>query len=114
MKILVVEDDPAVAHTLQLLFSSYSYAVDIASDGDAGLQLADAFDYDLMLLDVILPGMDGITLCQRLRAKGLKTPILLLTGQGEGRQKAIALNAGADDYVVKPFDTEELVARVQA
>lgn len=114
MKILVVEDDHAVAHTLQLLFSSYSYAVDIASDGDAGLELADAFDYDLMLLDVILPGMDGITLCQQLREKGFKTPILLLTGQGEGRQKAIALNAGADDYVVKPFDAEELVARVQA
>ncbi|WP_416669857.1 PAS domain S-box protein [Egbenema bharatensis] len=114
MKILVVEDDPVVAQTLQILLSSYNYAVDVAADGEAGLQMASAYEYDLMVLDVILPKLDGIHLCQQLRSEGFRNPILLLTGQGEGRQKAIALNAGADDYVVKPFDTEELVARVQA
>lgn len=114
MKILVVEDEPTVAQTLQILFSSYNYAVDIAADGRAGLELAEAFEYDLILLDILLPKLDGISLCQRLRATGFQSPILLLTGQGGSQQKAIALNAGADDYVVKPFDTEELVARVQA
>ncbi|NJP08244.1 MAG: PAS domain S-box protein [Leptolyngbyaceae cyanobacterium RU_5_1] len=114
MKILVVEDDPMVAKTVELLLSSYSYAVDIAGDGEVGLQMADAFEYDLVLLDVLLPQLDGISLCQQLRRKGFQHPILLLTGQGGGHQKAIALNAGADDYVVKPFDAEELIARVQA
>ncbi|MDX2228245.1 MAG: PAS domain S-box protein [Leptolyngbyaceae cyanobacterium bins.349] len=114
MKILVVEDDRAVAQSLQFLLTGYNYAVDIATDGESGLEMAEAYEYDLILLDVILPGLDGISLCQQLRAQGMKTPILLLTGQGGGHQKAIALNAGADDYVVKPFDTEELIARVQA
>ncbi|MBD2464760.1 PAS domain S-box protein [Oscillatoria sp. FACHB-1407] len=114
MKILVVEDDQTVAQTLQFLMSTYNYAVDIAVDGEEGLQMTDAFEYDLILLDVILPKLDGVGLCQHLRARGFQSPILLLTGQGDGHQKAIALNAGADDYVVKPFDAEELVARVQA
>ncbi|HIK13569.1 MAG TPA: response regulator transcription factor [Oscillatoriaceae cyanobacterium M33_DOE_052] len=114
MKILVVEDEPAVAQTLEILLRSYSYAVDVAADGETGLQMADAFAYDLLLLDVLLPKLDGVSVCQSLRAKGLQTPILLLTGQGEERKKAIALNAGADDYVVKPFNAEELIARVQA
>lgn len=114
MKILVVEDDPAIAHTLQILLSECRYAVDVAPDGETGLQMAEAYAYDLILLDLLLPGLDGISVCQTLREQGMKTPILLLTGQGSGHQKAIALNAGADDYVVKPFDTEELVARIQA
>jgi two-component system, cell cycle sensor histidine kinase and response regulator CckA len=114
MKILAVEDDQAVAQSLKLLFSSYNYAVDIAADGEAGLQMSHAFAYDLVLLDVELPKLDGVSLCRQLRTEGVQSPILLLTGQGEGRQKAIALNAGADDYVVKPFDTAELMARVQA
>lgn len=114
MKILVVEDDPTVAQTLQHLLSSYHYAVDTAADGEVGLQMADAFDYDLMLLDILLPRLDGISLCQQLRASGSQIPILLLTGQGGGHQKATALNIGADDYIVKPFDAEELIARVQA
>ena len=114
MKILVVEDNRIVGETLRHLLSSYHYAVDIATDGEAGLQMADDFDYDLVLLDILLPRLDGISLCQQLRAKGFQTPILLLTGRGGGHQKAIALNAGADDYVVKPFNAEELIARVQA
>lgn len=114
MKILIVEDDIAVAQILEFLFSDYCYAVDIAADGEQGLQLADSFDYDLILLDIVLPRLDGITVCQQLRTRGFEAPILLLTGRAGGRQKAIALNAGADDYVVKPFDAEELMARVQA
>ncbi|HEY9625457.1 MAG TPA: PAS domain S-box protein [Crinalium sp.] len=114
MKILVVEDDPTVAQILRLLLSRHNYAVDVATDGEAGLQMTEAFVYDLIVLDVLLPKLDGISLCQQLRTKGFQSPILLLTGQGGGHQKAIALNAGADDYVVKPFDTEELIARVQA
>jgi PAS domain S-box-containing protein len=115
MKILLVEDDPIGGQSLKHLLSSYSYAVDLAEDGEAGLDLADAFDYDLMVLDVILPGLDGLDLCQKLRQQGVQTPILLLTGQGgAAKQKAEALNAGADDYVAKPFDAEELIARVQA
>ncbi|MBF2026897.1 MAG: response regulator transcription factor [Oscillatoriales cyanobacterium C42_A2020_001] len=114
MKILVVEDDQDVAETLKLLLSSYTYVVDIAGNSAIALQMVDAFEYSLILLDVVLPDMDGITLCQQLRAKKLQMPILLLAGQNEGRQKAIALNAGADDYMIKPFDAEELIARVQA
>lgn len=114
MKILIVEDDISIAKTLKLLFATCNYAVDIASDGDAGLQMADAYEYDLFLLDVLLPKLDGISLCKYLRAKGCQSPILLLTGQDGARAKAIALNTGADDYVVKPFDPEELIARVQA
>ncbi len=114
MKILIVEDDKTVAKTLKILLTSYNYAADIACDGDEGLQMADAYDYDLFLLDIMLPKLDGISLCKEFRAQGHQSPILLLTGQGASHTKAIALNAGADDYVVKPFDPEELIARVQA
>lgn len=114
MKILVVEDDALVAQTLHRLFMRYSYAVDIAGDAEVALQMLNAFTYHLIVLDVVLPKLDGISLCQKLREQGIQSPILLLTGQGETRQKAIALNAGADDYVVKPFDIEELMARIQA
>ncbi|WP_088889132.1 response regulator [Leptolyngbya ohadii] len=121
MKILVVEDDRAVAQSLQLLLNQYNYAVDIAVDGEAALQMADAFDYHLVLLDFLLPRLDGIEVCRQLRKKGFRQPILLLTGQGKAQQKAntswsvaTALNTGADDYVRKPFDKDELIARIQA
>lgn len=113
MKILVVEDDLVTTQTLQVLLSSCNYAVDIATDGEQGLHLAETCNYDLAVLDVVLPPLDGIRLCQQLRKQGFQSPILLLMGQREAR-KAIALNAGADDYVVKPFDEKELLARVQA
>jgi PAS domain S-box-containing protein len=115
VKILIVEDDPIVAESLNHLLASYAYAVDIATDAEVGLELVEAYDYDLLVLDVILPGMDGLSFCQQLRTQQRQMPILLLTGQGgEGHQQAEALNAGADDYVVKPFDSEELIARLQA
>lgn len=114
MKILIVEDDCIVSQSLELLLTYYTYAVDTVGDGATALQMADAFEYDLVILDSLLPQLDGISVCQQLRSKGFQHPILFLTGQGETHQKAIALNAGADDYLVKPFDAEELIARVQA
>ncbi|NER78635.1 MAG: response regulator transcription factor, partial [Leptolyngbya sp. SIO1D8] len=114
MKILIVENNPSVAETLQILLSSYHYAVDVTTTGESGLEMADTFDYDLVLLDICLPELDGIGICQQLRAKGFKMPILLLTAQGSAQQKVAALNTGADDYMIKPFDSQELIARVQA
>ncbi|MFQ4136119.1 PAS domain S-box protein [Nodosilinea sp. PGN35] len=114
MKVLVVEDEATVAQAIEALLVSHRYAVDIATDGLEGLEMAEAYSYDLMLLDIGLPGIDGMSLCQRLRSRGMQTPVLLLTGQDvEAHAKAVALNAGADDYVTKPFDAEELLARLQ-
>lgn len=114
MRILVVEDDLLVAKTLEVLFSANNYSVDLSSNAENASQMIEAFEYDLIVLDVLLPGINGIDLCQKLRSQGYLVPILLLTGQNDTQQKAIALNHGADDYVVKPFDPEELIARVQA
>lgn len=114
MRILVVEDDEFMAKALTAVLSSQHYAVEVATDGQAGWELVEAFVYDLILLDVILPKLDGISLCRRLRSEGHQMPILLLTGRDSSHDKAIGLDAGADDYLVKPFDQEELVARVRA
>lgn len=114
MKMLVIEDDELIAHALVTIFTHENYAVEVATNGQAGWGLVDTFEYDLVLLDVMLPKLDGISLCRQMRAKGLQMPILLLTGRDSGHDKAIGLDAGADDYVVKPFDREELVARVRA
>ncbi len=114
MKILVVEDDGLTAEALIATLSNQNYVIEVASDGEAGWELAQTFAYDLILLDVTLPKLDGIRLCQRLRSQGCQTPILLLTARDSSHDKAIGLDAGADDYVVKPFDPEELAARIRA
>jgi DNA-binding response OmpR family regulator len=114
MKILVIDDDQTIAQTLKILFATCNYAVDVAVSGEEGWQMAAMFEYDLIVLDIGLPDQDGIYLCQRFRSQGYQLPILLLTGRDGGHQKAIGLNTGADDYVVKPFHPEELIARVQA
>jgi DNA-binding response OmpR family regulator len=116
MKILVIDDDPLMTEALDVLLSAQNYAVEVANSGESGWALIEAFDYDLILLDLVLPDTDGISLCQRVRELGRQVPILLLTGSdsGSGHDKALALDAGADDYVVKPFETEELMARVRA
>ncbi|MFN6568328.1 response regulator [Dendronalium sp. ChiSLP03b] len=114
MKILVVEDDELNAYALTAVLTNQNYAVEVASDGDAAWELIEAYDYDLILLDVMLPKLDGISLCRQIRSSGLQMPILLLTGCDSSHEKAIGLDAGADDYVVKPFEEEELVARVRA
>lgn len=114
MKILVVEDDELLAEVLTEILANQNYAVEIATDGKAGKDLIETYDYDLILLDVMLPKLDGISLCRHIRSLGLQMPVLLLTGRDSSHEKAIGLDAGADDYVVKPFDEEELVARVRA
>ncbi|MGI0489091.1 response regulator, partial [Pantanalinema rosaneae CENA516] len=114
MRILIVEDDEFTAKALGSILSDQNYAVETAADGEVGWELVESFSYDLILLDVMLPKLDGISLCQRLRSRGIQVPILLLTGRDTGHDKAIGLDAGADDYVVKPFNAEELVARIRA
>ncbi|MFM2062895.1 MAG: hypothetical protein RLZZ507_2565 [Cyanobacteriota bacterium] len=114
MKILVIEDDELNAYALTAVLTDQNYAVEVATDGDAAWDLVETYDYDLILLDVILPKLDGISLCRKIRYSGRQVPILLLTGCDSSHDKAIGLDAGADDYVVKPFDQEELVARVRA
>ncbi|MBO3458322.1 response regulator [Aetokthonos hydrillicola Thurmond2011] len=114
MRILIVEDDEVTAKALTTVLCHHNYAVEVATDGQSAWELVKAFDYDLIMLDVMLPKLDGISLCRCVRSHGLKMPILLLTGRDSSHDKAIGLDAGADDYVVKPFDSEELVARVRA
>jgi PAS domain S-box-containing protein len=114
MRVLVIEDDESLAQILKSLLYSQNYAVEVATNGEAGWDLIEMFDYDLIVLDVLLPKVDGIQLCQKIRSHGRQVPILMLTGQDDSHDKAIALDSGADDYVVKPFDPEELVARIRA
>ncbi|MEG4118728.1 response regulator transcription factor [Microcoleus sp. N9_B4] len=114
MRILLVEDDDRIAQALAEALTDQHYAVDIAADGQEGWNFAETFTYDLILLDVMLPKIDGITLCQGLRGQGLKTPVLMLTARDTSNDKVMGLDAGADDYVVKPFDLPELAARIRA
>ena len=114
MRILVVEDDELTAKALTTVLVQQNYAVEVAIDGGVAWELVESFDFDLILLDVMIPKLDGIALCRKLRSRGYQMPILLLTGRDGGHDKAIGLDAGADDYVVKPFDPEELVARIRA
>jgi DNA-binding response OmpR family regulator/HPt (histidine-containing phosphotransfer) domain-containing protein len=114
MKILVVEDDEFTAGALTSILDKHRYTVEVASDGQAAWELVQAFGYDLILLDVMLPKLDGISLCQKMRTEGYRMPILLLTGRDSSHDKAIGLDAGADDYVIKPFSEEELMARIRA
>lgn len=114
MRILLVEDDERISQALAEALTDQHYAVDIATDGEEGWDFAEACTYDLILLDVMLPKLDGISLCQRLRRQGLKTPVLMLTARDTSNDKVMGLDAGADDYVVKPFDLPELAARIRA
>jgi len=109
-----VEDDRCVAQELGEALTTQHYLVDIANDGQTAWELAEAIEYDLILLDLMLPGMDGISFCKRRRQEGDRTPILLLTAQDAIASKVMALDAGADDYIVKPFNLDELLARIRA
>lgn len=113
MKILLVEDDVSIAKALEKVLMSHHYAVDVASDGRMGWQLVETCSYDLVLLDIVLPRLDGIEFCQRLRSNNYLMPVLLITAQDSGTSKVIGLNAGADDYLTKPFEVEELLARIR-
>jgi two-component system OmpR family response regulator len=114
MKILIVEDDERIAEALAEALADQHYTVDTAADGEAGWDLVEAFPYDLVLLDVMLPKLDGIQFCQQLRDYSYRMPVLMLTARDTSMDKVMGLDAGADDYVVKPFDLEELSARIRA
>ncbi|MEM9449916.1 MAG: response regulator [Cyanobacteria bacterium P01_E01_bin.6] len=114
MRVLLVDDDDALAATLMHQLTAQNYIVDRVTDGETGWVYGSTFDYDLVVLDWVLPQLDGIQLCQRLRNQGYGVPILLLTAKNEQTDKLKGLEAGADDYVVKPFDIAELLARIRA
>ena len=112
--ILLVEDEVKLARFVELELSSEGYQISVAHDGIAGLTLARESSPDLAILDWMLPGLPGLELCRRLRATGNKLPVILLTARDEVSDRVAGLDAGADDYVVKPFSIEELLARIRA
>lgn len=114
MRILVIEDEPRLAETLTQLLRDGGYEADAAADGPQGLALARGGGYGLLVLDVMLPGLDGFTVCRTLREEGSAVPILMLTARTQVADKVAGLDCGADDYMTKPFAPEELLARVRA
>ncbi|MBI5144028.1 MAG: response regulator transcription factor [Candidatus Omnitrophica bacterium] len=114
MRILVIEDEKKITDFIRKGLKEEGYAVDVAYDGEEGFFLAKTNDYDLILLDLMLPKMDGITVCKRLRGEGISTPVLMLTAKETVKDRVTGLDAGADDYLTKPFAFEELLARVRA
>lgn len=114
MKILVIEDEHHIANAIKKGLEQERFAVDVTYDGTEGYDLASSEHYDCILLDLMLPGMDGITLCKELRKNHNHSPILMLTARGQLEDKVAGLNAGADDYLTKPFSFEELLARIRA
>lgn len=115
MKLLIIEDERKIARALKLGFEQEHAVVELCYDGPSGLSAAQGDDYDVIVLDRMLPGgMDGLEICEKLRAAGNQTPIIMLTAKGQIRDRVAGLNAGADDYLTKPFSFEELLARVRA
>src|SRR6516162_10023164 len=112
--ILIVEDEEALRMTLRDRLQSHGYMVDFASDGTEGTEKATQLPFDLIILDIMLPQKSGLEVCTDIRRAGLATPILLLTARGQVNDKVVGLKLGADDYVTKPFDTLELMARIEA
>ncbi|HWC65979.1 MAG TPA: response regulator, partial [Thermoanaerobaculia bacterium] len=114
MRILLVEDDPQIARIIRRGLTESSYAVDVVSSGEDALYRAGLADYDAIVLDVLIPAPDGFEVCRRLRADGSTTPILMLTARDAVADRVSGLDAGADDYLVKPFQFAELLARLRA
>jgi len=114
MRVLLVEDEQGLVLTLTDRFRSEGFEVDVATDGKTGFEKALAGDHDLIVLDVMLPKKNGNDVCRDLRQKGIETPILMLTAKGETIDKVIGLKLGADDYLTKPFEVIELLARIEA
>jgi DNA-binding response OmpR family regulator len=113
-RILIIEDDKDIARLVELHLKDAGYEVEMAYDGKAGLELALAKSYDLIILDLMLPGSDGIEICRRVRAASAYAPILMLTAKSTELDRVLGLEIGADDYVTKPFSVRELLARVKA
>jgi len=113
MRILVVEDEKKIAGFVKRGLKEEGYAVDVAADGDEGYELASVNDYDLIILDLMLPKCDGVTLCKKLRADKLEAPVIMLTAKTSVQDKVTGLDAGANDYLTKPFAFEELLARMR-
>ncbi len=114
MKILIIEDEHKIANALKKGLEQEAFITDVAHTGEDGYDLASSEEYDLIILDLLLPGMDGLEICRKLRQEGKHTPILILTAKGQIEDKVEGLNAGADDYLAKPFAFTELLARVRA
>jgi two-component system copper resistance phosphate regulon response regulator CusR len=114
MRVLLVEDQPQVARFITKGLREQSFAVDVAEDGEQALYQAEINDYDVVVLDVMLPTLDGFEVCRRLRVRSFNAPILMLTARGCVEDQVEGLNAGADDYLPKPFDFRVLLARIQA
>ena len=114
MKILLIEDNRDLATNLFDYFEARGHTIDLAGDGIPGLNFASTNQYDVIVLDLMLPSMDGLTMCKRLREAGKQTPILMFTALDSLNDKIAGLEAGADDYVVKPFSLREVDARLQA
>jgi DNA-binding response OmpR family regulator len=113
-RILVIEDNKELAQLLELHLKDLSFSVDIALDGISGISKAEALSYDLIILDLMLPGLDGLEICKRLRKKSSYVPVLMLTSKSSELDRVLGLEIGADDYVTKPFSIMELMARVKA
>lgn len=114
MRVLLVEDDSSMARSIELMLKGESYVVDVTDLGEDGLEIGKIYDYDIIILDLMLPDMDGYEVLKQLRAAKIETPILILSGLAELDNKIKGLGFGADDYLTKPFDKRELMARVQA
>lgn len=114
MRLLVVEDDPKLARVIARGLREVSYAVDVTGDGNDALVQASINSYDAIVLDIMLPGTDGLSVCRELRSRGIKTPILMLTARDAIADRIAGLDTGADDYLTKPFDFGELLARLRA
>jgi two-component system, OmpR family, manganese sensing response regulator len=114
MRLLLVDDEVELTQPLQRLLTNQGYAVDVANSGDRGLSLALAGEYDLLILDWMMPGRSGVEICRHLRQQGDSTPVLLLTAKDTLDDRVEGLDSGADDYLVKPFELRELMARVRA
>lgn len=114
MRILLVEDDPTTAQSIELMLKSEGMVVDTTDLGEDGLEIGKLYDYDLIILDLMLPDMDGLEVLRRLRDSRVETPVLILSGLTEPDNKVKGLGIGADDYLTKPFDKAELLARIQA
>jgi DNA-binding response OmpR family regulator len=114
MRLLIAEDEPDAAAVVARGLREHAYVVDVAPDGVAALERAYVTEYDVIVLDVMLPGVDGLEVCRRLRTRGIAVPILMLTARGDVEDRVAGLDAGADDYLPKPFHFPELVARIRA